>query len=57
MEKLTTRCDAGERRYEYTSVKDRCPCCCPKPEHDNDAFEDHELANDDCGDDLAPESD
>jgi len=40
----TTTCDACGRRYEFTNHKDRCPCCCPKPEPD-DAFEEYELSD------------
>lgn len=41
----TTTCDACGTRYTFTSNKDRCPYCCQKPEHDDDAFEDYELVD------------
>jgi hypothetical protein len=35
----TTTCDACGREYEFTSHKDRCPVCCPKPEPEPDPYE------------------
>jgi len=48
----TTRCDACGRRYEFTSHKDRCPCCCPEYKHDDDAFEEYELSDEALPDDA-----
>ena len=38
-EPVTTTCDACGREYEFTSHKDRCPVCCPKPEPEPDAYD------------------
>jgi hypothetical protein len=35
----TAICDACGREYEFTSHKDRCPVCCPKPEPEPDPYE------------------
>ena len=43
IQRNTTKCDACGTRYTFTSHKDRCPVCCPKPEPDGDAFDDDEL--------------
>jgi len=56
MDKPTTTCDACGTRYAFTSHKDRCPVCVPK-EGPEEVFEDYELVDDGCGDDLTPESD
>jgi len=34
----TATCDVCGREYEFTSSKDRCPVCCPKPESEPDAY-------------------
>lgn len=47
----TTTCDACGRCYEFTNHKDRCPYCCPKPEPDDDAFEEWELSDEVYADD------
>jgi|GEM_PF-1534883 len=50
----TTTCDACGTRYAFTSIKDRCPICCPKEDNEPD---DYELDDWGCGDDLTAESD
>ena len=50
----STICDACGMRYTFTHYKDRCPVCCPKPEHEVDDYDYDQSLNDD---DLTPESD
>jgi hypothetical protein len=45
----TTTCDACGTRYAFTSVKDRCPVCCPVHEEDESESEQTDWANDDDG--------
>jgi anaerobic ribonucleoside-triphosphate reductase len=35
----TTTCDACGTRYAFTSVKDRCPVCCPVEDNESDEYE------------------
>jgi len=43
MTNLDTRtCDACGYRYAFTSVKDRCPICCPVEDKDIESSEEYD---------------
>jgi len=38
----TRTCDACGYRYAFTSIKDRCPVCCPEQACENDVSDNNE---------------